>query len=75
MFLVKKEKTLTGRIYDFCRQMVIKIYSLSTCIIVEKKKKMQKNPTLGFGTQVIKTWYWYDWLNEVQEYCGKSERI
>jgi hypothetical protein len=37
-------------------------------------KKDAKKPTLGFGTQVAKTWYWYDnWLNEVQEYCGKSE--
>jgi hypothetical protein len=25
-----------------------------------------------FGTQVIKTWWYDNWLNEVQEYCGKS---
>jgi hypothetical protein len=43
----EKKKHLPGEIYDFCRQMVIKIYSLSTCIIVEKK---MQNPTLGFGT-------------------------
>jgi hypothetical protein len=36
-----------------------------------KKRCKTQHWVLG---PVIKTWYWYDnWLNEVQEYCGKAE--
>lgn len=31
-----------------------------------------KDPKHGYGTQVEKTWYWYEsWLRVVEEYCNK----
>jgi hypothetical protein len=34
------------------------------------KERDAKNPNLGFGTKVAKTWYWYDkWLQEVKKHC------
>jgi hypothetical protein len=32
-----------------------------------------KKTNIGLGPQVIKTWWYDNWLNEVQEYCGKAE--
>lgn len=37
-----------------------------------------KDPTKGYGTTVVKTWYWYDsWLNFVRKYCevNKSKYV
>ncbi len=32
-----------------------------------------KDPSKGFGTIVVKTWYWYDsWLNFVKKYCEEN---
>lgn len=29
-----------------------------------------KNPSLGYGVEISKQWYWYDkWLSKVEEYC------
>lgn len=37
------------------------------------KEKDAKNPQNAFGTQVAKTWYWYDnWLQEVEKHCKES---
>lgn len=37
------------------------------------QNKDAKNPKLNFGTQVAKTWYWYEsWLREVEKYCLDS---
>jgi hypothetical protein len=34
------------------------------------KERGAKNPALGFGVEVLKTWYWYDcWVDEVRAYC------
>jgi hypothetical protein len=68
----EKKKHLPGEIYDFIQANGYPRFTAYQHALLWKKKDA-KNPTLGFGTQVAKTWYWYDnWLNEVQEYCGKS---
>jgi hypothetical protein len=37
------------------------------------KEMDAKNPQKGFGTQVAKTWYWYDnWIQTVESHCKKS---
>lgn len=37
------------------------------------KEKDAKNPQLGYGTQVAKTWYWYNnWIEEVKRHCEES---
>ncbi len=37
------------------------------------KQKDGKNPKNNFGTQVVKTWYWYqNWLEEVEKHCQES---
>jgi len=37
------------------------------------KLKDAKNPALGFGTNVVNSWYWYDkWLKEVEKHCKES---
>lgn len=67
----EKKKHLPGEIYDFIQANGYPRFTAYQHALLWKKDA--KNPTLGFGTQVAKTWYWYDnWLNEVQEYCGKS---
>ncbi|WP_197490345.1 hypothetical protein [Halothiobacillus diazotrophicus] len=34
-----------------------------------------KNPAHGLGTQIAKTWYWYEsWLNEVKKHCQKNSQ-
>jgi hypothetical protein len=33
-----------------------------------------KDPSKGYGTIVVKTWYWYDsWLNFVKKHCGDNK--
>ena len=35
-----------------------------------------KNPTKGFGVQVVSQWYWYDnWLDEVEKYCKENKAL
>lgn len=37
------------------------------------KEMDAKNPQKGFGTQVAKTWYWYDnWIQIVENHCKES---
>lgn len=37
------------------------------------KEMDAKNPQKGFGTQVAKTWYWYDnWIQIVEIHCKKN---
>ena len=37
------------------------------------KEMDAKNPQKGFGTQVAKTWYWYDnWIQIVEIHCRES---
>ena len=37
------------------------------------KDQNAKKPSNGFGTQVAKTWYWYDsWLDFVKDHCKKN---
>ena len=37
------------------------------------KEMNAKNPKKGFGTQVAKTWYWYDnWIQIVENHCKES---
>ena len=38
------------------------------------QSKKAKDPAKGFGTTVVKTWYWYDsWLQFVREYCKQNK--
>jgi hypothetical protein len=53
----------------FAGKWLSKIYSLSTCIIVEKK--MQKNPTLYLDTS--QRLYWYDNLMRFKNIAEKAE--
>ena len=38
------------------------------------KKHDGKNTSKGYGTMVVKTWYWYEnWLKEVEKYCQEHK--
>jgi hypothetical protein len=37
------------------------------------QSKNAKDPSKGYGTTVVKTWYWYDsWLSFVRNYCENN---
>lgn len=73
--LVKEREKKKYLPSDICRIMKNKgyikfnIYQHST----QWKQMDAKNPQKGFGTQVAKTWYWYDnWVKIVENYCKKN---
>jgi hypothetical protein len=38
------------------------------------QSKNAKDETKGYGTMVVKTWYWYDtWLNFTKKYCEENK--
>jgi hypothetical protein len=38
------------------------------------KEKEAKSPGKGYGTQIAKTWYWYEtWLQVVEAYCKQNK--
>ncbi|OQB05444.1 MAG: hypothetical protein BWY19_01026 [bacterium ADurb.Bin212] len=39
------------------------------------QQKEAKNPSKGYGTMVVKTWYWYEnWLEVVRQHCKSNKR-
>lgn len=68
----EKSKYLPG---DVCKKMkengYPKFNSYQHTILW--KEMDAKNPKKGFGTQVAKTWYWYDnWIQIVKTHCSES---
>jgi len=40
------------------------------------KSKNAKNPSLGYGTMVANTWYWYEkWLKDVEKHCMENKLL
>lgn len=40
------------------------------------KKENAKNPSRGYGTTVVKTWYWYDsWFQFVKKHCDENKSV
>nr|WP_181716099.1 DUF3644 domain-containing protein [Flavobacterium sp.]QJS06636.1 hypothetical protein [Flavobacterium sp.] len=71
----EKKKHLPGEISDFMQANGYPRFKAYQHTLLWKERDA-KNPVLGYGTQVAKTWYWYDnWLNEVKEYCKESGNL
>ncbi len=68
----EKKKYLPSDIYKAMQLKGYKKFNAHHHMLLWKEKdaKNLKNP---FGTQVAKTWYWYDnWLQEVEKHCKES---
>ncbi len=68
----EKRKYLPGDVYGAMQQKGYKKFNAHHHALLWKERDA-KNPQKGFGTQVVKTWYWYDnWLEEVEKHCKES---
>jgi len=65
----EKPKYLPGEIVKLMRQEGYTWFNIASHTDLWKTSDA-KNPAKGYGTQVSKTWYWYDsWIERVREYC------
>jgi hypothetical protein len=70
----EKKKYLPSQIWNEMKARGYKRFGVSAHTTLWQKKDA-KNPSLGYGTQVATTWYWYDkWLDEVEKYCKENEK-
>jgi hypothetical protein len=71
----EKNKYLAGDIWKNIQKMGYKkfgVYQHTQLWQSENAKDSNK----GFGTMVVKTWYWYDsWFNFVKKHCEENESI
>lgn len=68
----EKKKYLPSDIYGAMQTKGFKKFNSHHHALLWKKLDA-KNPHKAFGTQVAKTWYWYDnWLQEVEKHCNES---
>lgn len=68
----EKRKYLPSEVYETMQQKGFLKFNAYQHTLLWKERNA-KNPMLGFGTQVAKTWYWYDnWIQEVEHYCDNS---
>jgi hypothetical protein len=68
----EKKKYLPGDIYGAMQQKGYKKFNAHQHTLLWKQQDA-KNPQKALGTQVAKTWYWYDnWLQEVERHCKEN---
>ena len=68
----EKRKYLPSEIYESMQAKGYKKFNSHQHMLYWKEKDA-KNPLNDFGTQIAKTWYWYDnWLQQVERHCKES---
>jgi len=77
VFVKEKEKT-KYLATDICRKMQELGYlkfKVNNHTLLWKEEDA-KDTSKGYGTLVVRTWYWYDtWLSHVQEYCEQNATV
>jgi hypothetical protein len=68
----ERKKYLPGDIFGAMQKKGFKSFNAHQHTLLWKLKDA-KNPQKALGTQVAKTWYWYeDWMEEVEKHCKLS---
>ena len=68
----ERTKHLPSEIWESMKQKGYKRFGAYQHTLLWQSKNA-KDPSLGYGTKIAKTWYWYDkWLMEVENHCKES---
>lgn len=69
----EKKKFLPKEIVDLMKEKGYSKFTINKHTEIWKARGA-KNPSLGYGVQVSKTWYWYqNWVKMVEDYCAKHK--
>lgn len=69
----EKPKCLPGHILELMHAKGFVHFNMHDHTLLWQSRDA-RNPSLGYGVTIGRTWYWYDrWLKVVEEYCSENE--
>lgn len=65
----EKKKYLPGEVVKLMKEEGYDLFSMTRHTELWQSRNA-KDPNLGYGVLIAKTWYWYEsWVNEVRQHC------